>query len=132
MNLNHCTFIGRLGKDPELKYSQSGNAMCLFSIAVSEKWTDKQGEKQESTEWINCSVFGKQAETSAKFLSKGGLVHISGKFKTRKWEKEGVTHYSSGITVDRVIFGPKNESSGTNTTRTQYTDTEGNLNDLPF
>lgn len=98
--LNQCNFIGRLGNDPELKFLPTGDAVANISIAVSEKWKDKQGQKQEKTEWIRCTAFKRQAEVIGEYLKKGSLVHITGKFTTRKWDnKEGVTQYSTEIVI---------------------------------
>lgn len=98
--LNQCNFIGRLGNDPELKFLPTGDAVVNISIAVSEKWKDKQGQKQEKTEWIRCTAFKRQAEVIGEYLKKGSLVHITGKFTTRKWDnKEGVTQYSTEIVI---------------------------------
>lgn len=98
--LNKCTFIGRLGRDPETKYAASGTAVTNFSIAVSETWKDKStGEKREKTEWINCVAFGRTAEICGEYLVKGKQVYIEGKMQTDSYEKDGVTRYSTKINV---------------------------------
>ncbi len=96
---NLVILIGRLGKDPELKYTPGGKAVCNFSLATSEKWKDQSGEVQEKTEWHKIVAWGKPAENSAKWLSKGKLVYIEGKLQTRSWEKDGQTHYTTEIVV---------------------------------
>ena len=99
--LNKCTFIGRLGKDVEMRYTPSGTAIANFSIAVSETWKDKAtGEKKEKTEWINCVAFGRTAEICGEYLTKGKQVYIEGKMQTDKYEKDGVTKYSTKINVN--------------------------------
>ena len=104
-SLNKVMIIGRLGKDPEIRYSKSGSAVCNFSIATSEQWTDKTtGEKQEKTDWHSCVSFGKQAETLEKYLTKGSQVYIEGKLTTDTYEKDGQTHYSTKIKVDGFQF----------------------------
>ncbi len=111
-SLNQCNFIGNLGKDPDVRYMPNGGAVVNFSIACSESWKDKKGGKQEKTEWINVVAFGKLGEICEKFLSKGSKVFISGKFQTDKYEKEGVTHYSTKINVrDMVMLDSKNETA---------------------
>ncbi len=112
-DLNQCNFIGRLGKDPELKYMQNGNAVANFSIAVGSSWKDKQtGDKQERTEWINITAFGKLGEICGEYLKKGSQVFIKGRFKTDKYEKDGITRYSSKIIADELqMLGGKREGS---------------------
>ena len=97
-DLNQCTFIGRLGKDPETRYLASGDAVTNFSIAVGESWKDKQGQKQERTEWVNVSCFGKIAEICGEYLRKGSKVMVSGKMKTDKWQDQsGNDRYTTKI-----------------------------------
>lgn len=99
--LNKAQVIGHLGKDPEAKYLQDGKAVCNFSIATTERWT-KDGQKQEKTEWHNVSAFGKLAEICTQYLRKGSLVYVEGKLQTRKWEKDGQTHYSTSILANEM------------------------------
>ena len=84
-DLNQCQFIGRLGKDPETRYVPSGEAICNFSIAVGAQWKNKAGEKQEATEWVNITAFGKLAEICVEYLKKGSQVYINGRMKTEKF-----------------------------------------------
>lgn len=101
--LNNCSFIGHLGRDPELKYSNSGTAICNVSIAVTEKYKDK-----ESTEWVNLVFWDKLAEISAQYLSKGSQVYVSGKMQTQSWEKDGQKHSKVVINVrEMVMLGGK-------------------------
>jgi single-strand DNA-binding protein len=105
--LNEVKLIGYLGRDPELRYTQGGSPVCSFSIATSRKYTDKRtNEKVEETEWHRISVFGKLAEVCNNYLQKGRLVHVSGRLKTRQWDKDGQTHYSTDIISDSVVFLP--------------------------
>ena len=98
--LNKVMLIGRLGKDPELKFIQSGAAVCQFPLATSEKWNDKStGQQKEKTEWHNIVAWGKQAETLEKYLSKGSQVYIEGSLQTRNYDKDGQTHYTTEIKV---------------------------------
>ena len=101
--LNSCNFIGRVGKDPELRHTQGGSPVVSFSMACSESWKDKVGQKQEKTEWINCVAWGKLAEIIGEYVNKGDLLFVSGKFTTRKWDdKDGNTRYSSEIVVSEM------------------------------
>nr|WP_320190621.1 single-stranded DNA-binding protein [uncultured Desulfobacter sp.] len=103
--LNKVMLIGRLGRDPEIRYTQQGLAMVNFSLATSEQWTDKNtGERQERTEWHRIVVFGKQAETCEKYLSKGKQVYIEGRLQTRSWERDGQTHYTTEIVISNFMF----------------------------
>lgn len=108
-SLNQCSFIGRLGQDVEMRYTKDGKAVASLSIACSESWKDKNtGEKVEKTEWINISAFGKLAEIMEKYLTKGSQVYISGKMKTDKYEKDGITKYSTKIVArEMVMLGGK-------------------------
>jgi single-strand DNA-binding protein len=103
--INKVLLIGRLGKDPEVKYFTSGDAVCNFSIATSENWKDKNtGEKKEKTEWHRIVAFRKLAEICGQYLSKGSQIYLSGKLQTRSWEKDGATHYTTEIIADQVQF----------------------------
>ncbi len=112
--LNRVMLIGRLCRDPEMKYTQQGTAICNMTIATSESWTDKStGEKQEKTEWHRCVSFGKQAEVLGKYLVKGSQVYIEGKLQTRQYEKDGQTHYATEIVVqDFTFLGGGKQSNG--------------------
>ncbi|WP_394699514.1 single-stranded DNA-binding protein [uncultured Desulfobacter sp.] len=103
--LNKVILIGNLGRDPEIRYSPQGLAVVNFTLATTEVWTDKNtGERQEKTEWHRIVVFGKQAETCEKYLSKGKQVYIEGRLQTRSWEKDGQTHYTTEIVVSNFMF----------------------------
>lgn len=98
--VNKVILVGRLGKDVELKYTANNDAIANFSIATSENWTDKQGQKQEKTEWHNISMFGKMAEIANQYLSKGSQVYIEGKLQTRKWQDNtGADRYTTSVVV---------------------------------
>lgn len=110
-DLNQCQFIGRLGKDPEVRYAQSGTAVASFSIAVGSSWKDKSGEKQESTEWVSVTAFDKLGEICGEYLKKGAQVFISGRLKTEKYENDGQTKYATKIIANRMqMLGAKQES----------------------
>lgn len=94
---NLVILVGTLGRDPETKYMPSGNAVTSFSVATSESWKDKSGEKQEFTEWHNITMFGKIAEIAGKYLKKGSKVYLEGKIKTEKYQKDGADKYITKI-----------------------------------
>lgn len=107
--MNRWVGIGNLGRDPEVRYTQGKQAVANFSIAINEKWTDKDGKKQERTEWVRIVVWGKLAELCGEYLAKGRQVGVEGRLQTREWEKEGVKQYTTEIVADRVEFlGSKN------------------------
>ena len=100
--LNKVLLIGRLGKDPEIRFSGDGRAMASFSIATNESWKDKEGNQQERTDWHNCMVYGVSAEKYVQpYVKKGTLVYIEGSLKTDKWQdKEGNDRYSTGVVAN--------------------------------
>jgi len=96
--LNKAMVIGRLGQDPEARYMPDGTAVVNVSVATTEKWKDKTGEMNESTEWHRISLYGRLAEIVGQYLHKGDLAYFEGKLKTRKWtDKEGVEKYTTEI-----------------------------------
>jgi single-strand DNA-binding protein len=103
--VNKVIIVGRLGNDPELKYTQGGQAVARLSIATSENWTDKGGQKQERTEWHRVVVWGKLAELCGKYLSKGRQAYVEGRLQTRSWEdQQGQKKYSTEIVANTVQF----------------------------
>lgn len=114
-SVNKFIGIGNLGKDPEIRYSASGEAMCNFSIACTESWKDKAtSEKKELTEWVRVSFFGKLAEICGQYLKKGSQVYIEGSIRTRKWtDKEGQERYTTEIRGDEMkMLGSKPAGGG--------------------
>ena len=111
--LNKVMLIGRLGRDPELRYTPSGLAIANFSVATSEEWKDKNtGEKKERTEWHRIVAFGKLGEICGQYLSKGKQVYVEGRLQTRSWEKDGVTRYTTEIVAsDMQFLGAKDSAS---------------------
>ena len=100
MSVNKAIILGNVGNDPEIKTFDNGNKVANFSIATSEKWTDKQGEKQEQTEWHNVAVFGKLADIVESYVKKGQQLYIEGKIKTRSWEDaDGQKKYMTEIAL---------------------------------
>jgi single-strand DNA-binding protein len=103
-SVNKWIGIGNLGRDPEMRYTASGEAMCNFSIACTESWKDRQtGEKKEMTEWVRVSFFGKLAEICGQYLKKGSQVYVEGSLRTRKWtDKDGQERYTTEIRGDEM------------------------------
>jgi len=98
--LNKVLLIGNLGRDPEMRSLPSGQPVANFSLATSRKWKDRDGNRQEQTEWHNIVVFGKQAEIAGQYLTKGKQIYIEGRIQTRNWEKDGVKHYRTEVICD--------------------------------
>lgn len=103
--VNKVILVGNLGKDPEVRYTGSGQAVANFSLATSENWTDKAGQKQERTEWHRIVVWGKLGELCGEYLTKGRQVYLEGRIQTREWvDKENKKNYSTEIVVSNVVF----------------------------
>ena len=112
-SVNKVILVGNLGRDPELRYTQGGQSVCNFSIATSENWTDKSGEKQERTEWHRVVVWGKPAENAAQYLTKGRSVYVEGRIQTNEWEdKEGNKRETKEIVAQSVQYLGRANSSG--------------------
>lgn len=111
---NLAIIVGRLGRDPEVKYLQSGTAVANFSVATSESWNDKQsGERKEQTEWHRITCFGRLAEIAGEFLRKGSKVYIEGSLRTREWEKDGQKHYTTEINARELqMLDGKSQDGG--------------------
>ena len=102
-SVNKVILIGNLGRDPEVRYLPSGDAVANFSIATTEKWKDKSGDMQEQTEWHRIAFFGRQAEICGEYLRKGSSVYIEGRLQTRKWtDKDGNERTTTEIRGDRM------------------------------
>ena len=103
--LNKVMIIGRLGRDPELRYTQNGSPVASLNIATDESYMDRDGNKVERTEWHRVSVFQRQAENCANYLTKGSLVYVEGSLQTRKWQDQnGQERYTTEFRADRVQF----------------------------
>lgn len=104
-SVNRVILVGNLGADAELRYTGSGMAVANFRLATTEVWKDKDGQKQEQTEWHRVSLWGKMAESVAQYLTKGKQVYVEGRIQTRKWQdKDGQDRYSTEIKADRVTL----------------------------
>ncbi len=107
MYLNKVLIYGNLTRDPELKSLPSGMQVCSFSIATNRVYKDRDGNRQEASDFHNIVVFGRQAETSAQYLKKGAGAFVEGRLQTRSWDKDGQKQYRTEIVADRVQFGPR-------------------------
>lgn len=104
-NVNKVILIGRRTDDAPTKFMPNGNAVLNFSLAVNEQWRDKTtGEKKEKVEFVRVTAYGKQAEVLAEYTDKGSTLYIEGKMQTRKWEKDGVTRYTTEVIVNEFQF----------------------------
>ena len=102
-SLNQCNFIGNVGKI-ETRYMTNGEAVTNLSLACNEQWKNKDGEKQEKVEWVNCVIYKKLAEIANEYVKVGNQLFVSGKLSTRKWEKDGVTRYTTEIIVNEMTM----------------------------
>jgi single-strand DNA-binding protein len=115
-SVNKVILVGNLGRDAELRYTPGGAAVAKFSIATTEMWNDKAGQRQERTEWHNIDLWGKQAETLSEYLVKGKQVYVEGRLQTDEYtDKEGVKRKSTKVRCDRVVLlggggGGRNQS----------------------
>jgi len=149
--VNKVILIGRLGKDPEVRNLENGVSVANFTMATSESYKDRTtGEKKEVTEWHNIVLWRALAEISQKYLHKGDLVYIEGKLRTRSWEKEGVTRYTTEVVADNMTMLGSRGSSGSSsseygarssdygsrpaekTPSESYGSSPDNTDDLPF
>jgi single-strand DNA-binding protein len=120
-SVNKVILVGNLGRDPEVRYTPSGQAVANFTVATNEAWTDKAGQKQERTEWHRVVVWGKAAENCGEYLSKGRSVYVEGRLQTREWtNKEGAKQYTTEIVanpVGGVVFLGGGERGGRGASR---------------
>jgi single-strand DNA-binding protein len=113
MSVNKVILVGRLGQNPEVRYTPSGAAVANFSVATNESWMDKSGQKQEKTEWHRIVVWGKLAELCSKYLTKGRQAYIEGRLQTRQWQdKDGQTKYTTEVQATTIQFLGGNASTG--------------------
>ena len=143
-SVNKVIFIGRLGKDPEMRFTSSGKAVTNFSMATSESWKDASGERQEKTEWHRVQMWGPLAEIAAKYLSKGKLVYVEGRLQTREWEDQsGGKRYTTEIIANQMqILSDKGEGGSyganeppvydKNGQRIPEDQPQGGFDDVPF
>lgn len=146
--VNKVIIVGRLGRDPEVRHLENGASVANFSVATSETYKDRNtGERREQTEWHNVVLWRGLADIAEKYLHKGDMVYIEGKLRTRSWEKDGITRYTTEIVGDNMtMLSPKgtNEGDGyrqapTTTPQPQVQtpvaadiQTDNDVDDLPF
>lgn len=113
-SVNKVILVGNLGRDPEVRYMPNGEAVCNFSIATTDNWKDKNGQRQERTEWHNIVMYRKLAEIAGEYLKKGRPVYVEGRLQTRKWQtKEGQDRYTTEIIADQMqMLGGRDGGGG--------------------
>ena len=147
-SLNRVMLIGRLGRDPELRYTQSGTPVCTLQAATDESYTDRDGNKVERTEWHRITCFQKQAENCANYLAKGSLVYVEGSLTTRKWQdQQGQDRYTTEIKAERVQFldrkgdnqgadqpygAPRQQGAQRGNSQQARPSESSNMDDIPF
>ena len=151
MYINKAIIYGNLTRDPELKSLPSGMQVCEFGVATNRVWKDKNGAKQESTDYHNVVVFGRQAELIKQYIHKGSALFLEGRIQTRSWDaQDGTKRYRTEIVADRIQFGPKPagatgsynkddagakpeaKESKDNVPAIEYPEEEVNADDIPF
>lgn len=103
-SVNKAILVGNLGRDAEVRFTPGGQAVATFSIATTENWTSKDGERREQTEWHRIVLWGKSAEALQPYLTKGKQVYVEGRLQTRSWEKDGQKHYTTEVKADRIVL----------------------------
>lgn len=153
MYINKVFLFGNLTRDPELRALPSGMNVASFSVATNRVYKDRDGKKQEQTDFHNVVVFGRQADTINQYLKKGSSVFVEGRMQTRSWEKDGKKNYRTEVIADRIQFGPRaggggggaggrgrqeeemggrDDDSGSSGTGIDYPKDEINPDDIPF
>tara|TARA_B100000780_G_C20976233_1_gene389930 strand:- start:300 stop:779 length:480 start_codon:yes stop_codon:yes gene_type:complete len=112
MSVNKVILVGRLGRDPEERYTANQQPICSYAVATSRRYKDKEGNTQEQTEWHNISMFGKLAEIGNQYLKKGSQVYLEGRLQTNKSEKDGQTRYFTQIVADQMTMLGSKDSGG--------------------
>jgi single-strand DNA-binding protein len=121
-SVNKVIILGNLGGDPETRFTQSGDAVCNINVATTEKWKDKNGEKQEKTEWHRINFWGRLAEIAGEYLKKGSPVYVEGQLQTRKWQdKEGNDRYTTEIRATSLQLLGSRDGGGERQQQTRNT-----------
>ena len=135
MTLNKAMLIGNLGRDPEIRYTKSGDAVANFSLATSDTWRDKQGNRQERTEWHNVVAFGRLADFAQNYLKTGRRVYVEGRIQTRDWtDNQNVKHYRTEVVANNIQFldrAPEGEGRGGGAQRQDYGGGQGQQGGQP-
>lgn len=144
-SVNKVILVGNLGKDIEVRVTPGGQSVGTFSMATTENWTSKDGEKKEATEWHRCVLWGKSADSLQPYLVKGKQVYVEGRLQTRQWEKDGQKHYTTEVKVDKVVllgggrerrqddgYGDGGSDSGYSNSRSSNSGAPVTDDDIPF
>lgn len=128
MSFNKITVVGNLGKDPELRYTPQGNAVCNFSVATNEKRRDKGGDLQDVTTWFRITLWGKQAENASKYLTKGSPIYVEGRLRVEEWsDRDGKTRYTLDVqATDMQFIGNSRNDDFSGNTSNDYGDEPSN------
>lgn len=136
-SVNKVILVGNLGKDPDLRFMPNGDAVCNFSIATTENWKNKDGQKQEKTEWHNIVLYRKLAEIAGEYLKKGRPVYLEGRLQTRKWQdKDGADRYTTEVVADQMqMLGSKDSNEApakpASTPQTGSYEADGGFDTMP-
>jgi single-strand DNA-binding protein len=133
-SVNKVILVGNLGRDSELRYTPGGAAVATLNLATTEVWNDKQGQKQEKTEWHRIVLWGKQAESLQEYLTKGKQIYVEGRLQTRQWDdKDGNKRYTTEIKADRItLLGGAGGSGGRSMDRVGSQAMGGGMDDPPM
>jgi single-strand DNA-binding protein len=113
LGINKVILIGNLGKDPEVRYTPAGKAVANFSLATTERWTDRDGQRHDKVEWHTVVAWGKLGELAGQYLKKGRPVYVEGKIATRSWDDDsGTKHYKTEIVANQLVFLGSNDRQG--------------------
>jgi single-strand DNA-binding protein len=115
-SVNKIILLGNVGQEPITKAFDNGDTVTSFSLATSDQWTDKNGEKRESTEWHNCVCYRQLSKIASDYVKKGSKVFVEGRLKTKNWEKDGVKHYRTDVEVLKLLVLDKKSSVEQSTT----------------
>lgn len=127
MSFNKITIVGNLGKDPELRYTPQGNAVCNFSVATNEKRRDKGGDFQDVTTWFRITLWGKQAENASKYLTKGSPIYVEGRLRVEEWsDKDGKMRYTLDVQATDMQFIGSNRGDDYSGSSNNYSDEPSN------
>ena len=125
MSVNKFIGIGNVGRNPEFRATPDGTSVANMSIAITEKYKDKQGQQKEITEWVNIVFFGKLADIVAQYVTKGAQVYVEGKLKTDKYEKDGIVRYNTKVVGEKMqMLSRKGEKQNNSEQRTQESESE--------
>jgi single-strand DNA-binding protein len=136
-SVNNVILVGNLGRDAELRYTAGGAAVATLNLATTEVWNDKQGQKQEKTEWHRVVLWGKQAESLQEYLVKGKQIYVEGRIQTRQWDdKDGNKRYTTEIKADRITLlgggGGAGRSGGVDRSAAAHTAHAGGVDEPPM